>query len=358
MNERAIQDEIRKLIPQRPSFNPKLLLLLLIPMAVFILSCDSGGSKSDRNLPQEDTLVTTSPPNKQDTTEGSSSKEPDAEDSAPNKPAAEGSSSNKPAAEGPPQPVEIRQSKGVKSNTPIEVIDFKGLKEGQFLVDLNMKSQCYNVDGDLEAIVDLDEKKIYVSKYRHFSSTSKNDQDKVEGDGTKEIKSKSDDFSKIKLELKGNKLELTQLSNACGNYNLTLLPSSWEPLDDLTIHTRRSKWKVVGDSITVFDFPSSTQKYFVHVIMKSGCYGVNGSVIAIIDLKEETIKTLKYRHFASKNDNDEVEGNGTKEISSKSDAYSKIKLELSGKKLILTQSSSACGGMLMLLPSFAREYTE
>lgn len=263
---------------------------------------------------------------------------------------------------GPQAKLRLETSSWIKSNAvasdfvlskvPVQITNFYGRANGIFSLDLNFLTNTYNTRAHMSATIDLNRNIILVNSYSHFASNNTNDP--VIGNGTREVTTQSEAYSKFRLYLSNNTLYMEQLMNPGGpKGRLKLEPSSWSRNNEIFSD-------LVGIKIPVkaTDFNGATNgTYAMDLNFFTTTYSTRAHMSATVDLNRRTIVVNDYRHFASDKNNDPITGNGTSEVATQSEAYCKFRLYLSNNTLYMEQVLNPSGpnAKLKLEPSTWRK---
>jgi photosystem II stability/assembly factor-like uncharacterized protein len=237
------------------------------------------------------------------------------------------------------------------SNTQL-VTNFGGATSGEYIVKLNVITQCYNVVGQLTAIVNLTTNKINVIQYNHFNNSSTG----ILGDNSNTITSVSSDFAKISFSLIGTTLYLNHISNACGTgVSITLQQSCWKvytgiidngdsyEMQKCDIAIPQSTNVNVNTNILVTNFNNATSGlFFVTINGYTSCNNSVNKIKAIVNLNSHTINVLEYKHFGQLTSS-AVLGNETNSVTSSINTNGQVNYSFINNTLTAKLISSTCG---------------
>ncbi len=97
-----------------------------------------------------------------------------------------------------------------------------------------------------------------------------------------------------------------------------------------------------GSQTVITDFDGATSgNFLVKINFYTNCYGVVGHMVAIVNLTENKINVIQYRHFADYSTG--FLGNNTNVVTSLSDGFAKISFTLTSGVLYLNHIYNACG---------------
>lgn len=231
------------------------------------------------------------------------------------------------------------------------VTNFGGATSGEFIVKLNFNTQCYNVNGQLTAIVNLSTQKITVIQYKHFDNSSSG----IIGNNTNTITSLSDAFAQISFSLNGSSLYLNHIGNACGNgTSIRLLQSCWKPytgidngdsveIQKCDVAIPSSSNVTLNNPVLISSFNNATSGlFFVEVNGHTSCNNAINKVKAIINLNSDTINVLQYNHFGQTTVSN-VTGNETGSVNSLLTTNGQVKYYLENNILYAKLISDSCG---------------
>ncbi|MFV8352644.1 T9SS type A sorting domain-containing protein [Flavobacterium sp. XS2P14] len=248
----------------------------------------------------------------------------------------------------------IPQSALVTDSSDILVTDFANATSGLFYVNLNAFTSCNNTSNNLKAIVNLDSDIIHVLGYQHFASTNSD----VTGNETSSITSTLTANAQVNYFISNNKLYVKRIYNPCGNGNFRLNPSCWSAMDDdqngidNTLQPSNCNNTISGTTITdsntnlIQDFASIARVQngvFVKLNIGTSCNTTNATVYLSIDLLNNYIHVINYRHFGSTTSSS-VLNNDSPNVYSESSVNGKLKFTLINKKLYIQRVSNPCAG--------------
>lgn len=231
------------------------------------------------------------------------------------------------------------------------VTNFGGATSGEFIVKVNFNTQCYNVNGQLTAIVNLFTQKITVIQYKHFDNASTG----IIGNNTNTITSLSDAYAQISFSLNATSLYLNHISNACGNgTSIRLLQSCWKPytgidngdsveIQKCDVAIPASGNVALNNSVLISNFNNATSGlFFVEINGHTSCNNSSNKVKAIINLDSDTINVLQYNHFGQTLTSN-VTANETSSVNSLLTANGQVNYYLNNNILYAKLISASCG---------------
>ena len=249
---------------------------------------------------------------------------------------------------------QIPQSTAVTDSSDILVTDFASATTGLFYVNLNAFTSCNNATNNLKAIVNLDSDIIHVLGYQHFASTNSDST----GNETSSITSTLTTNAQVNYFISNNKLYVKRIYNPCGNGSFRLNPSCWSVMDDdqngidNTLEPSNCNNTISGATITnsntnlIKDFASIARVQngvFVKLNIGTSCNTTNATVYLSIDLLNNSIHVINYRHFGSTTSSS-VLNNDSPNVYSESSVNGKLKFTLINKKLYIQRVSNPCAG--------------
>ncbi len=245
----------------------------------------------------------------------------------------------------------IAESTWISGQQELLIHDFTTESGTEFLVDLNVITNCYNKTANLQALIDVEFDKINVSTYNHFDRVT---QSPISGDGTAKVTSFESSFAEISFEIRNKQLFLSMLSNPCGSAGRVKLNPSC--VFDACQNTIPQGTLISGGTeVEIVDFAgSSGDLFYLSLHSYVNCYSKSSKALTVVDISEQTINVLDYFHFDSETSS-AIEGDGTNNITSTSAAYGKISYSLNGTKLYFTLISNACGSTGRIETSCWRE---
>lgn len=231
------------------------------------------------------------------------------------------------------------------------ITNFGGATSGEFIVKINFNTQCYNVNGQLTAIVNLTTQKITVIQYKHFENYSTG----IIGNNTNTITSLSDAFAQISFSINGTSLYLNHISNACGNgTSIRLIQSCWKPytgidngdsveIQKCDVAIPASTNVALNDAVLVSNFNNSTSGlFFIEINGHTSCNNTSTKVKAIVNLDSDTINVLQYNHFGQTTASN-VTGNETNSVNSLLTTNGQVNYYLDNNILYAKLISDSCG---------------
>jgi photosystem II stability/assembly factor-like uncharacterized protein len=239
------------------------------------------------------------------------------------------------------------------------VTNFNGATTGKFLVKLNLFTNCQNLTGSLNAIIDLDTDQISVIRYSHFDDGVLPVQ--VTNDNTAVVTSFSDRWAKISFSLNNNSLYLNHVSNYCASIGqtgktVTLQASCWKPyastgidngdlleLQKCNNQIPQSASVTNNSDILVSSFANATSGlYYVNLNAFTSCNNMSNNLKAIVNLNSDVIHVLDYKHFGA-TASSSVSGNETTSVTSTLTIDAQVNYYINNKKLYLKRILDPCG---------------
>ncbi|KAB1228611.1 VPS10 domain-containing protein [Chryseobacterium viscerum] len=246
----------------------------------------------------------------------------------------------------------IPQSSNFTPGNQVLVTNFGNAAAGEFLVNINVSTNCYSTLAKLTAIVNLATNKITVLSYSHFGNASV----MVTGDNTNTVTSVSNSYATISFILTGNNLYLKHISNACGSgATIRLQASCWKPyvkadggdsdeIQKCTNTIPQSASVNNNTSITATNFNGATSGiYYVNLNAYTACGTSVNNLKAIINLDNNTINVLTYKHFGDTNTST-ITGNETNSVTSTLTTNAQVTYYLNNHILYIQKNSDTCGG--------------
>lgn len=244
----------------------------------------------------------------------------------------------------------IPQGADINAGNKALITNFNNASTGEFLVKLNVFSNCYSTSAKLTAIVNITNNTIQVLSYKDFNNAG----NAISGNNTNTIKSISSDFAAISFTLNGNNLYLNHIYNPC-NSVISMRASCWKPYTKIdggdsdeiqkcqyTIPQSESTSNNSAIAVTNFN-GATTGLYYVNLNAYTACNTSTNNLKAIINLDNSTISVLAYKHFGDSKVSD-VTGNDTGSVVSILNTNAQVTYYLNNRILYIKKNSDACNG--------------
>lgn len=218
------------------------------------------------------------------------------------------------------------------------ISDFCDNTEGEFYVDLEVITGCYNTISTFKGIIDLNNDIIVVEEYIHFDGNPS----AMIGDGTATVTSSSAAYAEYQLILSNDQLYLNHTAQPCGNTFIKVNNASINPNTCPQIYSNGNNLTLNDAEQLITDFCKIPGIYYVDLEFFTNCNDKEASFKGIVNTNLNIIEVFEYMHFGA-NIASEMIGNTSNSVSSSDTNYSQIELSVADNKLYLDVESIDCG---------------